>query len=83
MFFTQCLSIDQILDLNIIAESLISRLVFGQKWIDPRLEWETLKWIPEKCKFAKIEYLRLPIDMLWKPEIVMYNNIDGNYIEKG
>jgi len=29
-----------------------------------------------------IEYIRVPISFIWKPEIGLHNNIDGNYIAK-
>ena len=44
----------------------------AQVWNDERL-----KWNPKE--FGNMEKIQLPGDKLWKPELVLYNNADGNY----
>uniref|UniRef100_A0A914GS68 Uncharacterized protein n=1 Tax=Globodera rostochiensis TaxID=31243 RepID=A0A914GS68_GLORO len=46
--------------------------------------WLTLRW--NDCRFAwspaeygGLESLRVPVDRVWVPDIVLFNNADGNY----
>ncbi|CAM1330537.1 nAChRb1 (predicted) [Pycnogonum litorale] len=41
-------------------------------WNDYQLKWD-------KAEYGGIEVLRIPPDKLWKPDIVLFNNADGNY----
>ncbi|CAF4478627.1 unnamed protein product [Rotaria socialis] len=34
-------------------------------------------WSPED--FGGVEYIYMPNDLIWKPDLVLYNNADGNY----
>uniref|UniRef100_A0A4W3GUV2 Cholinergic receptor, nicotinic, alpha 5 n=1 Tax=Callorhinchus milii TaxID=7868 RepID=A0A4W3GUV2_CALMI len=43
-----------------------------QEWMDV-----TLKWDPEK--YAGIKSIRVPSDSIWSPDIVLYDNADGNF----
>ena len=47
-------------------------VILKQKWIDNRLEWNL-------DDYKGVEYLHIPIDKLWQPDIILYNNIDGNF----
>ena len=44
----------------------------NQKWTDPRLAWNL-------TSYKGVEYIHVPIGNLWQPDIVLYNNIDGNF----
>ena len=40
--------------------------------------WKPLKaW--NESDYAGIQYLHVPIGILWQPEIILYNNIDGQF----
>nr|CAD2143354.1 unnamed protein product [Meloidogyne enterolobii] len=46
--------------------------------------WLTMKW--NDCQFSwnpkeysNIESIRVPVDRVWVPDIVLFNNADGNY----
>ncbi|KMQ95164.1 acetylcholine receptor subunit beta-like 2 protein [Lasius niger] len=43
-----------------------------QKWFDYKLQWN-----PEE--YGGIEMLYVPSENIWLPDIVLYNNADGNY----
>ena len=40
-------------------------------WFDHEWHDELLKWDPEN--FGGIEYLRIPCDKIWLPDVVLYN----------
>ncbi|KAF0767354.1 acetylcholine receptor subunit beta-like 1 isoform X2, partial [Aphis craccivora] len=41
-------------------------------WRDYQLQWD-------EADYGGIQVLRLPPDKVWKPDIVLFNNADGNY----
>uniref|UniRef100_T1IUC8 Nicotinic acetylcholine receptor beta 1 subunit n=1 Tax=Strigamia maritima TaxID=126957 RepID=T1IUC8_STRMM len=41
-------------------------------WLDYQLQWD-------HNDYGGIQVLRLPPDKVWKPDIVLFNNADGNY----
>lgn len=43
-----------------------------QKWYDYKLQWN-----PED--YGGVEMLYVPSEHIWLPDIVLYNNWDGNY----
>lgn len=43
-----------------------------QKWFDYKLKWD-----PEE--YGGVETLYIPSEHIWLPEIVLFNNWDGNY----
>ncbi|KAJ4431945.1 hypothetical protein ANN_20554, partial [Periplaneta americana] len=43
-----------------------------RKWIDYKLRWD-----PEE--YGGVEMLYVPSEHIWLPDIVLYNNADGNY----
>lgn len=43
-----------------------------QKWFDYKLQWD-----PEE--YGGVEMLYVPSEHIWLPDIVLYNNWDGNY----
>ncbi|XP_011703555.1 PREDICTED: acetylcholine receptor subunit beta-like 2 isoform X1 [Wasmannia auropunctata] len=53
----------------------ISKLIsvrFLQKWFDYKLQWD-----PQE--YGGIDMLYVPSENIWLPDIVLYNNADGNY----
>nr|XP_053657424.1 acetylcholine receptor subunit beta-like 1 [Cherax quadricarinatus] len=51
---------------------LIFAIFFLQVWKDYQLRWDA-------ADYGGIKVLRLPPDKVWKPDIVLFNNADGNY----
>uniref|UniRef100_A0A914VK49 Uncharacterized protein n=1 Tax=Plectus sambesii TaxID=2011161 RepID=A0A914VK49_9BILA len=46
--------------------------------------WLTMKWIDYQLRwdpnaYGKIQTIRVPPDKVWLPDIVLFNNADGNY----
>ena len=41
-------------------------------WKDPQLAWN-------KADYGGITSIRLPPELVWTPDIVLYNNADGKY----
>lgn len=46
--------------------------MFLQRWFDYKLRWD-----PEE--YGGVEQLYVPSEHIWVPDIVLYNNWDGNY----
>ena len=63
-----------VMDMRIREETLVTRLVIRQSWIDARFFWM------DDCRFKDIELLHVNIDKLWRPDIAVHNNVDGTYI---
>ncbi|XP_053202415.1 acetylcholine receptor subunit beta-like 1 [Panonychus citri] len=46
-------------------------------WLELRWNDYQFKWDP--ADYGGIKVLRLPADKVWKPDLVLFNNADGNY----
>lgn len=42
-------------------------------------EWQDFSFIWSPEEFGGIEYIQIPSDLIWKPDLVLYNNADGDY----
>ncbi|UJR16011.1 hypothetical protein I4U23_002926 [Adineta vaga] len=42
-------------------------------------EWQDYSFIWSPDDFGGIEYIQIPNDLIWKPDLVLYNNADGDY----
>ncbi|XP_034177832.1 nicotinic acetylcholine receptor beta2 isoform X1 [Osmia lignaria lignaria] len=62
----------QLLNKRSISILYIDLFVCLQKWFDYKLRWE-----PED--YGGVEMLYVPSENIWLPDIVLYNNADGNY----
>jgi len=61
-----------IADLNEKDQILTTSFWIHQEWNDSSLSWR-----PED--FGGISSIKVPADMVWKPDMVIYNNADGYY----
>ena len=43
-----------------------------QEWTDHKLRWD-----PEE--YGGVNKLHVPADQIWLPDLILYNNVDGNY----
>uniref|UniRef100_H2Y601 Uncharacterized protein n=1 Tax=Ciona savignyi TaxID=51511 RepID=H2Y601_CIOSA len=51
---------------------MITKVWLPQVWVDERLSWQP-------TEYENITKVQLPSDMIWLPDIVLYNNADGTY----
>uniref|UniRef100_A0A8K9WPR6 Cholinergic receptor, nicotinic, beta 5b n=1 Tax=Oncorhynchus mykiss TaxID=8022 RepID=A0A8K9WPR6_ONCMY len=58
--------------INVVKQIMTTNCWLTQVWNDYRLVWD-----PEE--YEGIKKVRLPSQHIWLPDIVLYNNADGNY----
>ncbi|KAH1012773.1 hypothetical protein HUJ05_011869 [Dendroctonus ponderosae] len=51
---------------------MTTNLWVEQSWYDYKLRWE-----PKE--YGGVHMLHVPSDHIWRPDIVLYNNADGNF----
>ncbi|KAJ8673122.1 hypothetical protein QAD02_004384 [Eretmocerus hayati] len=66
------LKLSQLIEMNLKSQFMTTNVWVEQKWIDYKLNWN-----PDE--YGGIKYLYVPSESIWLPDIVMYNNADGNY----
>ncbi|XP_065316633.1 neuronal acetylcholine receptor subunit beta-4-like isoform X1 [Gordionus sp. m RMFG-2023] len=66
------LSLTQIINVDERNQVLTTSCWLNQAWIDFKLRWDPRE-------FGNISVIRLPEDAIWKPDIILYNNLDQNY----
>nr|WOX02239.1 nicotinic acetylcholine receptor alpha 8 subunit transcript variant X2 [Megalurothrips usitatus] len=62
----------QLIEVNMRNQIMTTNLWLEQKWVDYKLRWN-----PEH--YGGVEELYVPSEHIWLPDIVLYNNADGNY----
>ncbi|KAG7267673.1 hypothetical protein CRUP_024465 [Coryphaenoides rupestris] len=65
-------SLSQLISVNEREQIMTTNLWLFQEWNDYRLSWD-----PDK--YEGLKKLRIPAKMIWLPDIVLYNNVDGVY----
>lgn len=66
------LSFIQLINVNEKNQVMTSNVWQQFHWKDYQLKWEP-------ALYGGIDVLRLPPDKVWRPDIVLFNNADGNY----
>ncbi|KAG7516770.1 acetylcholine receptor subunit gamma-like [Solea senegalensis] len=66
------LTLTNLISLNEKEETLTTNVWIEIQWSDPRLAWNT-------SDFYGIDIIRVPCNTVWLPDIVLENNIDGNF----
>ncbi|POI34146.1 hypothetical protein CIB84_002100 [Bambusicola thoracicus] len=66
------LTLTNLISLNEREETLTTNVWIEMQWSDYRLRWD-----PDK--YDDIQQLRVPSTMVWLPDIVLENNIDGTF----
>ncbi|XP_023577978.1 acetylcholine receptor subunit delta isoform X2 [Octodon degus] len=69
---TLALTLSNLISLKEVEETLTTNVWMEHGWVDSRLQWDA-------SEFGNISVLRLPSDMVWRPEIVLENNNDGSF----
>ncbi|KAL1110186.1 hypothetical protein AAG570_008263 [Ranatra chinensis] len=62
----------QLINVNEKNQIMKSNVWLRLVWTDYQLQWDA-------ADYGGIGVLRLPPDKVWKPDIVLFNNADGNY----
>ncbi|XP_035666373.1 neuronal acetylcholine receptor subunit beta-2-like isoform X1 [Branchiostoma floridae] len=66
------LSISQLISLNEKEETMKTNVWLGQSWYDHRLAWNS-------AEYDNLTVIRVPAEAVWNPNIVLFNNKDGQY----
>ncbi|XP_077886985.1 neuronal acetylcholine receptor subunit alpha-2 [Ictidomys tridecemlineatus] len=66
------LSIAQLIDVDEKNQMMTTNVWLRQEWSDYKLRWNP-------ADFGNITSLRVPSEMIWIPDIVLYNNADGEF----
>ncbi|XP_049938330.1 acetylcholine receptor subunit beta-like 2 [Schistocerca serialis cubense] len=66
------LKLSQLIEVNLKNQVMTTNVWVEQKWVDYKLRWN-----PEE--YGGVEMLYVPSEHIWLPDIVLYNNADGNY----
>ncbi|CAF0792648.1 unnamed protein product [Brachionus calyciflorus] len=66
------LKLTQILDVDEKNQIMTTNVWLRQEWIDYKLKWD-----PKE--YGGVEVLYVPSESIWIPDIILYNNADGNY----
>uniref|UniRef100_A0AC34QTD7 Nicotinic acetylcholine receptor alpha subunit n=1 Tax=Panagrolaimus sp. JU765 TaxID=591449 RepID=A0AC34QTD7_9BILA len=64
--------LSQIIDVHEIDQIMTCSVWLKQVWIDKRLSWNPRK-------YGGVTVLYVPYEMIWVPDLVLYNNADSNY----
>nr|XP_017193434.2 neuronal acetylcholine receptor subunit alpha-2 isoform X1 [Oryctolagus cuniculus] len=66
------LSIAQLIDVDEKNQMMTTNVWLKQEWSDYKLRWNP-------ADFGNITSLRVPSEMIWIPDLVLYNNADGEF----
>ncbi|CAL8069496.1 unnamed protein product [Orchesella dallaii] len=66
------LKLSQLIDVNLKNQIMTTNVWVEQEWHDYKLMWN-----PED--YGGVDTLHVPSEHIWLPDIVLYNNADGNY----
>ncbi|XP_032667711.1 acetylcholine receptor subunit alpha-like isoform X1 [Odontomachus brunneus] len=66
------LKLSQLIDVNLKNQIMTTNLWVEQSWYDYKLRWD-----PKE--YGGVHMLHVPSDHIWRPDIVLYNNADGNF----
>ncbi|XP_037079583.1 acetylcholine receptor subunit beta-like 1 [Pollicipes pollicipes] len=62
---------------RIVGNRSQNQIMKSNVWL--RLKWQDYQLMWDESDYRGIHVLRLPPDKVWKPDIVLFNNADGNY----
>ncbi|CAF4483327.1 unnamed protein product, partial [Rotaria sp. Silwood2] len=66
------LRLTQLLDVDEKNQIMTTNVWLKQFWIDEHLKWDPMN-------FNNITNISIPANELWRPDLVLFNNADGNY----
>ncbi|XP_041835220.1 neuronal acetylcholine receptor subunit alpha-2-like [Melanotaenia boesemani] len=66
------LSIAQLIDVDEKNQMMTTNVWLKQEWRDYKLQWRP-------ADFDNVTSIRVPSELIWVPDIVLYNNADGEF----
>lgn len=66
------LKLSQLIEVNLRNQIMTTNLWVEQYWNDYKLTWDPRE-------YGGVDMLHVPSDHIWRPDIVLYNNADGNF----
>ncbi|KAL1492030.1 hypothetical protein ABEB36_012534 [Hypothenemus hampei] len=66
------LKLSQLIDVNLKNQIMTTNVWVEQSWYDYKLQWNP-------TDYGNVDMLHVPSDNIWRPDIVLYNNADGNF----
>ncbi|XP_043189759.1 acetylcholine receptor subunit beta-like 2 isoform X4 [Amphibalanus amphitrite] len=66
------LKLSQLIDVNLKNQIMTTNVWVQQKWFDYKLSWNP-------ADYGGVDKLYVPSEHIWLPDIVLFNNADGNY----
>ncbi|XP_023236992.1 acetylcholine receptor subunit alpha-like 1 [Centruroides sculpturatus] len=66
------LKLSQLIDINLKQQVMITNVWVEQVWQDYKLRWNP-------SEYGGVEMIHVPAEDIWLPDIVLFNNADGNY----
>ncbi|CAI9731365.1 acetylcholine receptor subunit alpha-like 1 [Octopus vulgaris] len=67
------LRISQLIRVDAKNQVMTTSVWLKHEWFDKRLSWD-----PKE--FGNVKQIKIPSDSLWRPDIVLYNNADGDFV---
>ncbi|XP_023240040.1 acetylcholine receptor subunit alpha-like isoform X2 [Centruroides vittatus] len=66
------LKLTQLIDINLKHQVMTTNVWVEQTWDDYKLHWTP-------SDYGGVEMIHVPAEHIWLPDIVLFNNADGNY----
>lgn len=66
------LKLSQLIGVNMKSQIMTTNMWVEQEWSDYKLAWDP-------ANYGGVQTLHVPSEHIWLPDIVLYNNADGNY----
>ncbi|CAK1542039.1 unnamed protein product [Leptosia nina] len=67
------LRLSQLIDLNLKDQILTTNVWLEHEWEDHKFKWDP-------SEYGGVKELYVPSEHIWLPDIVLYNNADGEYV---
>ncbi|XP_050439466.1 acetylcholine receptor subunit alpha-L1-like [Adelges cooleyi] len=67
------LRLSQLIELNLKDQILTTNVWLEHEWVDHKFRWNPLQ-------YGGVQELYVPSEHIWLPDIVLYNNGDGEYV---
>lgn len=67
------LKLSQIIDVDEKSEIITTNVWLNQEWTDSSLRWDP-------AAYGDVNMLYVPAESIWIPDLLLYNNADGDYI---
>jgi len=62
----------ELLDVSEVNQKIETKVILSHVWNDPRLSWNV-------TEYGGAEHIFLESEKIWLPELVLYNNADGDF----